>query len=393
VVILGAGYAGQIAAGRLAQRRLPLRITVVDASPAFVERVRMHQVMAGQRLRSRPMRSLLPAGVAFRHARATAWDVSRRTLTIAGDDGVATVAYDRLVYALGSVADTAGVPGVTAHALTLGGQADAERLARAVAALGDGARVLVVGGGLTALEAATELAESRPDLRVSMTAPTSPRAAFAPAGAAHVDRALKRLRVWSYTGSAVSRLEEGCAHLADGRTLPFELCLWATGFAAPPLAAAAGLPVNDRGQLLVDETLRVPGHPEILVAGDAADVRGAGVPLRMACATAMPMGVFAAEQLAREQAGRPARPFRFAYAIRCVSLGRRDGIVQRVGPDDVPRPTVLTGWRAALVKELVCRSTIVSMRLERRGFAFYRWPRPQRPPVGSPVPGAYARAE
>ena len=393
VVILGAGYAGQIAAGRLAQRRLPIRVTVVDASPVFVERIRLHQVMAGQRIPLRPMPALLPKGVGFRQGRAVAWDVAGRSLTVAADDGVVTLPYDRLIYALGSTVDATRVPGVAAHAAVLGGQGDAERLGVALAALPSRARVLVVGAGLTGLEAATELAESRPDLVVELVTPRPPGEAFAQAGAAHLGRVLARLRIHMHVGAAVRALDAGAAQLDDGRTLPFDICLWAAGFVAPPLAAAAGLPVNARDQLVVDETLRVPAHPEILAAGDAAEVRDAAIPLRMACATAMPMGVFAAEQIAREHAGQALRRFRFGYALRCVSLGRRDGLVQRVGPDDRPLPTVWTGRWAALVKELICRSTVLTVRAERRGIPVCRWPVPPRHPVGSPRPAGYTRVE
>ncbi len=56
IVVIGAGYAGAIAAGRLARRlrREDVAITLVNAEPDFVERVRMHQLAVGQELRPRP---------------------------------------------------------------------------------------------------------------------------------------------------------------------------------------------------------------------------------------------------------------------------------------------------------------------------------------------------
>ena len=385
VVILGAGYAGQIAASRLAQKGAGIRITVVDASPVFVERIRLHQVMAGQRVARRPMRALLPEKAAFTLGRVTGWDVASRRLAV----GATAVSYDRLVYALGSAVDTASVPGVAEHAHALNGLASSE----ALAAVPAGGRVLVVGGGFTGIEAVAEVAESRPDLTVELAAADAPGAALAPAGAEHLARVFARLGVRIHTGARVRALDAGAARLADGRTLPFDVCVWAAGFVAPRLAADAGLPVNARGQLVVDETLRAPGHPEILAAGDAACVSDAGVPIRMACATAMPMGVFAAEEVARERTRKAPRPFPFAYVIRCISLGRRDGLVQRVGPDDRPLPKVWTGRRAALIKELVCRSTVFALRAERLGLAFYRWPSPPVQAVGSTELSGYARAE
>ena len=75
------------------------------------------------------------------------------------------VRYDTLIYALGSRADLESVPGVAEHAFTVAGAEQAARLRARVAA---GGTVTVVGGGLTGIEAATELAESRPDLKVRL---------------------------------------------------------------------------------------------------------------------------------------------------------------------------------------------------------------------------------
>jgi NADH dehydrogenase FAD-containing subunit len=52
IVVLGAGYSGAIAAGRLAKRlhREEVTVTLVNAEPDFVERVRMHQLATGQHL-------------------------------------------------------------------------------------------------------------------------------------------------------------------------------------------------------------------------------------------------------------------------------------------------------------------------------------------------------
>jgi NADH dehydrogenase FAD-containing subunit len=74
----------------------------------------------------------------------------------------------------------------------------------------------------------------------------------------------------------------------------------------------------------------------------------------MACATAMPAAQHGARTVAALLGGREPRPWRFRYAIRCVSLGRRDGLVQVVHADDRPRELALTGRVAARVKEAIC---------------------------------------
>lgn len=57
IVVLGAGYAGAYVAGNLARRLSPAdtEITVVNAEPDFVERLRLHQLAAGQEIEARKL--------------------------------------------------------------------------------------------------------------------------------------------------------------------------------------------------------------------------------------------------------------------------------------------------------------------------------------------------
>jgi NADH dehydrogenase FAD-containing subunit len=374
VTILGAGYAGQMAAARIAKRRPDVRLTVVDANPTFVERIRLHQIAAGGTVRERPMASLLPGAARFLNGQISKWDPTGRTLAVATEDGTTDLTYDWCVVALGSRVDRS-MPGVAQHAHTLDGPANA---AKAAARLTKGARVLIVGAGLTGIEAATEIAERRPDVAVTLVASGPFGGGLSEPGALHVRRVLERHHVTLRERTRITAIEENSAMTDGGDAIPFDLCLWNGGFVASPLAAQAGLPVGARGQVRVDSTLRVPEHPEIFVAGDAAEVPGPdGEPLRMACATAMPMGTYVGEAVAKVINGETPKPFRFAYKIRCISLGRRDGLIQHVDEADGPVEQVWTGRPAATLKEVVCRSTVLSIRGEARfRIPFYRWPQP-----------------
>jgi NADH dehydrogenase FAD-containing subunit len=95
----------------------------------------------------------------------------------------------------------------------------------------------------------------------------------------------------------------------------------------------------------------------------------------MGCVSALPMGAHAGENAVRLLRGEEPAPFDMAFTIRCVSLGRKDGLVQFVTGDDRPLDRVWTGRRAALVKELICRLTLAVVRWElRAGLRLYRWP-------------------
>src|SRR5205823_5659429 len=86
-------------------------------------------------------------GIEFVQGRADRIDPVRREVRV----GDRVLAYDTLVYAIGSVADTATVPGADAHAYTLDSPAAAKRLAARLAEV-PGGTVVVGGGGLTGVE-------------------------------------------------------------------------------------------------------------------------------------------------------------------------------------------------------------------------------------------------
>ncbi|SCF68740.1 Pyridine nucleotide-disulphide oxidoreductase, partial [Streptomyces sp. Ncost-T6T-2b] len=173
IVVLGAGYAGAFAAGNLARRLSPAdtEITVVNAAPDFVERMRLHQVAAGQDIARRKLADVFAGtGVRLRLARVTGLDPERRTVAVTGEDGPGKLSYDTLLYALGSSAAHHGVPGVAEYAFDVTGLGSALRLRERLDDLAEGGSVLVVGEGLTGIETATELAESRPGLSVALAA-------------------------------------------------------------------------------------------------------------------------------------------------------------------------------------------------------------------------------
>ncbi|WP_267244232.1 NAD(P)/FAD-dependent oxidoreductase [Streptomyces sp. PR69] len=357
IVVLGAGYAGLLAALRLAPHA---DVLLVDPSDRFTERVRLHELAAGRPDVTHPLQQLL-RGTGVRHlaARATALDPAARQVTT--DDG-RIVPYDRLVYALGS--RTGQPPG-----RPFGPQGDAadERAYSAESAealrkrLADGPGGLaVVGGGLTGVELAAELAEAYPEWSVRLLSAGPLAAGCSGRGRDHIHTVLAARGV---------RVEEG-RRVTDASEVDADAVVWAASMVPnTALAAAAGLALDPEGsgRIAVDASLRSLTHPEVYAAGDAAASHApAPGALRMACATALPTGSHVASSILAEARGRTPKPLSFGFTAQCVSLGRHDGLIQFVRPDDSPRDRVLTGRTAARAKEQVVRSTVRFLRLAAR---------------------------
>ncbi|MGH3762271.1 NAD(P)/FAD-dependent oxidoreductase [Actinophytocola sp.] len=353
IVVLGAGYSGQVAAN-LAARRCDAEVTLVNDRDRFVERVRLHQFAAGQELRERKIADLLRGtGARLVVDRVTAIDTGTRTVRLAAGD---PIRYDTLIYALGSHTDLESVPGVAEHAYPVTGAEHALRLRVRVA---DGGTVTVVGGGLTGIEAATELAESNQDLKVRLLTGDVLGARLSERGRRYLRRTCARLGIEIRDEVQVAEVRADGVVLAGGEHVPSDFVVWTTGFTVPPLAREAGLAVDDHGRMLVDDTMRSVSDPDVYAVGDAASVRLKGGPeLRMACATGLPSAQAAVRAIKARTAGRVPKPMRFRYVNQCISLGRKDGLIQFVRADDSPKEAVLTGRLAALYKEIIVRGAL-----------------------------------
>jgi NADH:ubiquinone reductase (H+-translocating) len=353
IVVLGAGYSGQPAA-RLAARAKGVSVTLVNERDRFVERVRLHQLAAGEDLRERPLSELLAGtGVQLVVDRVTAIDPDAKSVVLANGD---TLPYDTLIYALGSRMGGQAVPGVAEHARTVATHEEAVRLRALIA---DGGVVTVVGGGLTGIEAATELAEQYPALKVRLVTDGLLGAALSRKGRQHLHRTFDRLGIELREEAPVSEVRADGVVLADGEHVGSDLVVWTIGFTVPRLAAETGFAVDEHGRLLVDDTGRSTSHPDVYGCGDAVAMHmPGGQELRMACATAMPVAQQAVRAILARRDGKPVKPFRFRYVNQCISLGRRDGLIQFVNRHDKPVEAVLTGRLAALYKETVVRSAL-----------------------------------
>ncbi|MFD5315248.1 NAD(P)/FAD-dependent oxidoreductase [Streptomyces sp. NPDC127098] len=360
IVVLGAGYAGAFAAGNLARRlsRADTEITVVNAVPDFVERMRLHQLAAGQELASRRLADVFAGtGVRLRLARVTCLDPERRTVAVTGEDGDDELGYDTLLYALGSSVAHQGVPGVAEHTYDVTGLSSALRLRERLAGLGEGGTVLVVGEGLTGIETATELAESRPDLSVALAARGELGAWLSPRARRHLRRAFDRLGVTVHEHGGVEAVEPTRAIVADGTSLPADVTVWSAGFAVHPIAAASGLEVAETGQIVVDRTMRSVSHPDVYAAGDSAYAIGEdGRPLPMSCASAGLTNMRATAAIIARLTGGDIPTTGLRYHGNHISLGRRDAIFQMVDGDTRSKSWYLGGRTAARLKSGVLRS-------------------------------------
>lgn len=368
VVVIGGGYAGVMAANRLTQRD-DVAVTLVNPHPGFVERIRLHQLVGGsddavvdyQRVLSRRVRLVIDT--------VTRIDAGGRTARLAAGE---PLGYDYLIYAVGSVNADPGVPGAAEFAYPAASLAQATRLRSALDDVPETAPVTVVGGGPLGIEAAAELAEQ--GRRVTLVCGGRLGPYLHPRGRRSVAKGLSKLGVTVLDGpdTTASAVTRDAVRLADGRELPSAVTIWTAGFGVPDLAARSGLRTDAVGRLLTDETLTSVDDDRIVATGDAA--APSGLPLRMSCQAALPLGSHAADTVLRRVAGEPPEDFRKGIAAMCISLGRRAGVFQFARSSDTAIRPHLRGWIGAKLKEAACRSATDQLAKEARKPGSHTWP-------------------
>ena len=352
-LVLGGGFAGSYIA------RLVGKAGATIVSPEnFMLYTPMLPEAASGTLEPRhvvvPLRAMCPHAELLL-GRATAVDEETRHVHVVAQGGESELEYDNLVVALGAVARTLPIPGLARHALGFKDLADAIHLRNhvlreleAAAAETDAARVrahltfVFVGAGYAGVEALAELSDLvrdalrfYPGLRQAeqrwvlvdaapSILPEIPRGLGTYAARQLVSRGVD-IRV-STTLESVDAEE---AVLSDGTRLETHTLVWTAGVKANPLLGDFGLPLDDRGRVVVEATLQVEGRENVWALGDCARVPNEATPDRPDPPTCQ-HALRQARRLARNLRGE-RKPYRYRMLGQVATLGRYRGIADVLG--------------------------------------------------------------
>jgi NADH dehydrogenase len=352
-LVLGGGFAGGYVARLLGKRGA----TIVSPENFMLYTPLLPEAASGT---LEPRHVVVPLRLMCPHAelllgRATRVDTEHRRVTVETEDGTRTMGYEELVVALGAISRTLPIPGLADHALGFKSLADTihlrnhalRRLEAASSASGEGQRrreltFVFVGAGYAGVEALAELADLvRDALRHYPTLREEPQHWVL------VDAAEKILpeipsRLGDYAAQQLARrgvdirvrttleaVEAHAAVLSDGSRILTSTVVWTAGVRANPVNGRLGLPLDDRGRVLVDSTLRVEGVPHVWALGDGARVPNGATPGSFDPPTCQ-HALRQARRLAKNLAGDP-KPYRYRMLGQVATLGRYKGIADVVG--------------------------------------------------------------
>ena len=351
-LVLGGGFAGGYVARLLGKRGA----TIVSPENFMLYTPLLPEAASGT---LEPRHVVVPLRLMCPHSelllgRATGVDTEQGRVTVETEDGVRTLAYDELVVALGAISRTLPIPGLADHALGFKTLADAihlrnhvlRRLEAASAATSEGQRrreltFVFVGAGYAGVEALAELADLvRDALRYY------PALRDEPQHWVLVDAAEKILpeiptRLGDYAAHQLARrgvdirvrttlesVEPHAAVLSDGSRILTSTVVWTAGVRANPVNEQLGMPLDDRGRVLVDPMLRVEGVPHVWALGDGARVPNGATPGSFDPPTCQ-HALRQARRLAKNLTGEP-KPYRYRMLGQVATLGRYKGIADVV---------------------------------------------------------------
>ena len=378
VVVVGGGFAGFHAARSLSKRLGDdAEIVLVSATDYFLYLPLLPEVAAGV---LEPRRVAVPLAASLPGVNVVLGEVDdvdldqRRVSWVDPDERRDSTTYDRLLITVGSVNRLLPIPGVSEHAhgfrslpeamylrdhitrqIELAAVTDdpAERTARCT--------FVVVGAGYTGTEVAAQgvlftdqLVAAHPALReqpvrwmlLDMAKRVLPGLDERLSRTA--DRVLRERGVEVRMGQSVQEAHHGGVELTTGEQVPTRSLVWCVGVRADPLVESLGLK-TDKGRLVVDEYMRVPGHPEVFACGDAAavpDVTRPGQPTAMTAQHAQRQGALVGRNIAASLGKGTSRRYKHHDLGWVVELGGRDAAANplKVPLAGLPAKAVTRGY-------------------------------------------------
>ena len=350
VVVVGGGFAGLYLTRAL--RGAAVRVTVIDRTNHHLFQPMLYQVATAALSApdiSQPIRSVLRGQRNADVVLGEVTDVLLADRSVGLADGT-RLSWDYLVLASGARHSYFAHPEWEELAPGLKNLEDAGEVRRRILLAFEQAEresdpairqryltFVVVGGGPTGVEVAGAVAELarytlRRDFRridprdaTILLLEAGPRllASYPPALSGSAKGALRRLGVDVRTETLVTEIEPGFVHAAGWR-IPTDTVIWAAGNEASPLLRTLGVSLDRQGRVRVEPDCSLPGHPEVLVLGDAAAfTHQSGYDLLPGtCPVAIQMGRYAARAIQDDLAGRKRPPFHYRDKGQLAVIGR-----------------------------------------------------------------------
>lgn len=271
-VILGGGYGGLAIANRLLEGDIPSDtiITLVDRMPYQGLKTEYYALAAGT-ISDLDVRVAFPSDprIEYKYGSVTAIDLESRTIYMDQED---PIEYEWLAIALGCTDKHHGIPGADQYTASIQSLASTRQTYAILNDVKPYGEVNIIGGGLSGVEIAAELRESRPDLNIRIL-DRGPRvlSAFPEKLSQFVSSWFVEHDIALCSHISVSRIEPGVIYDQD-RPIYGDVAVWTAGIQPSEVVQRLNVPKDAQGRILLNEYYQIPSYPEVYVAGDCASL-------------------------------------------------------------------------------------------------------------------------
>lgn len=359
ILILGGGFGGVAVARRLERpfRRQPnVEVVLVSRDNFVLMTPLLFEVFSGNldlQSCSVPIRGFLRSA-RFVEGTVESIDFDQRVAYVSAAGKTDELAYDQLVIALGSKTDREMIRG-SQHAFTFKTLADALLLRNHVIECFERADVeshrlskarlltfVIIGGGLVGVELLGELTAfvagivplyknvDRNEVRfVLLQAADRIMPEIEPTLATYGYKSLAaRQGVEFRTNTRVRAIEPRTVHLAD-EIITADTIVLAAGVAPNPVLAGLPIAKDKRGRIVVEPTMRCPGHAGVWALGDCASIPDPdGTPYPPLAQHALRQAKVLSENIRSVLSDQPPQPYVYESLGMMGSLGRYSGFAQ-----------------------------------------------------------------
>ena len=272
LLVLGGGYGGLALIQELLNNHLPqdIEIILIDRMPYQGIKTEYYALAAGT-VTDYHLRIQFPVHprLTIRYGEVSSIDLESRIVTMEPDE---TVSYDILAIALGCTDNYHNIPGAdqyTCSIQTFAGTRETYQRLNDVKPYGT---INIVGGGLSGVELAAELRESRPDLNISiLDRGERVLSAFPAKLSQYVEEWFHHHQVQTLGRVSVSHVEKDALFNGTEEILS-DVTVWTAGIQPVKVVQELTVPKDRGGRIILDEYYRIPDYPEVYVIGDCASL-------------------------------------------------------------------------------------------------------------------------
>ncbi|WLR50450.1 NAD(P)/FAD-dependent oxidoreductase [Bacillus tianshenii] len=271
LVILGGGYGGM----RLLQRILPnlprdIHVTLVDRMPYHGLKTEYYALAAGT-ISDKHTRVEFPTHqqLSYKNAEVSEVDLENKQIYFKDCE---PLPYDDLIIGLGCEDKYHNIPGADQYTYSIQTIERAREAYQALNNLNSNQVVAIVGGGLSGVEMASELTESRPDLEVKLfDRGERILSSFPEKLSNYVESWFREHDVGIVHHANITKVEENTLY-NNGEPLHFDAIVWTAGIQPNRIVRNLEIEKDNFGRAVLATQHYLPNDDHVFVVGDCASL-------------------------------------------------------------------------------------------------------------------------